>query len=59
MLTGADTRPGSNTLCLSPALADQMGLKPGQTCRALPLASSQRDAAPNTHHLRPEIVHAH
>ncbi|WP_286220480.1 arginine N-succinyltransferase [Marinobacter apostichopi] len=59
VLTGADTRPGSNTLCLSPALADQMGLEPGQTCRALPLASSQRDAAPNTHHLRPEIVHAH
>lgn len=57
VVTEAELRPGR--LCLSPALAHELGLEQGGACRALPLASSLRNATADINPTRPEIHYAH
>ncbi|MBW4934011.1 arginine N-succinyltransferase [Marinobacter liaoningensis] len=59
VVTDAESRPGANTLCLNPNLANELGLERGGACLALPLASPLRNATADLNPPRPEMNYAH
>ncbi|QSP94713.1 arginine N-succinyltransferase [Marinobacter salinisoli] len=59
VLTGASTRAGSRTLCLTPAQAKHLNLQNGSVCRVLPLTSQSKAMPAATEHTRAEVNYAH
>ncbi|MDK9557036.1 arginine N-succinyltransferase [Marinobacter sp. M216] len=59
VVTGAEIRSGTHTLCLSPEQARDLDLEQGGTCLALSLINSLPNATADLNPIRPEIHYAH